>query len=194
VPLFGFSFFLSSSGLFVLAVLDGTVLFYLPLAVDAVVILLTARRPEFFWLYPLIGVGGSLIGAAVTYWIGKKAGENGLTRFVRPDRLKRMRKRVDDTGAYALALPALLPPPFPYTPFVLTAGALNVDRARFFATLAAVRVSRFFALSILALIYGRQIVGWMKSETFRYAVSALAAVAIVGTAVTIYRIATAGRK
>jgi membrane protein YqaA with SNARE-associated domain len=191
VPFFGF--FLSSSGLFALGVLDATILFYLPLAIDTTVVLLAARNPDLFWMYPLVATAGSLVGAGLTYWMGQKAGETGLTRFVAVDTLTRLKRRVDENGAYVLAMPALFPPPFPYTPFVLTAGALEVDRPRFFATLAAARVTRFFAASVLALFYGRQIVAWMKSETFRYAVGALAAVAIVGTAVTIYRIARGRR-
>ena len=174
-----------------LGALDATALFYLPLAIDAVVILLTARQPQLFWMYPLVGTAGSLLGAGLTYWMGKKAGESGLTRFVPAHRLKSLKRSVANKGAFAFAMPALLPPPFPYTPFILTAGALNVDRIRFFVALAAARVTRFLVTALLALMYGRQIMAWMKSPTFRYAVGGLAAVAIVGTALTIYRIARA---
>ena len=38
-------------------------------------LLVSARRPELFWLYALLATLGSVIGAAGTFWIGKKAGD-----------------------------------------------------------------------------------------------------------------------
>lgn len=72
---------------------------------------------------------------------------------------------------------------------MLVGGALKVDPARFFSTLAVARFARFAAETLLALAYGRQIVEWMRSEMFRYAVAALTVVAITGTTVSIYQIA-----
>src|SRR3954471_23906739 len=118
--------FLSWWGAFLLGALDSSMLFFLPLGIDAVVIYLTARNHDLFWAYPLLATLGSMSGAAVTYWIGMKAGEHGLERFVSGKRLERMRRKVKDSGAIALALPALMPPPFPLTPFILTCGALAV--------------------------------------------------------------------
>ena len=72
--------------------------------------------------------------------IGRKIGEHGLTRFVPARRLERVKRRVQKSGAIALALPGLIPPPFPYTPFILTSGALDVDPVRFLGALAVVRL------------------------------------------------------
>ena len=60
-----------------------------------------------------------------------------------------------DSGAITLALPALLPPPFPLTPFILTCGALKVNPWRFFGTFATVRLLRFGGEALLARVYGR---------------------------------------
>jgi hypothetical protein len=67
-------------------------------------------------------------GAAVTYAIGVKIGEKGLTRFVSERRLDRLRARVKEIGAITLGITAAMPPPFPLTAFVLTSGALEVGR------------------------------------------------------------------
>jgi membrane protein YqaA with SNARE-associated domain len=176
-----FGYFLSPLGLLILSALDTSMLFFLPFAVDAAVILLTARKPEWMLLYAALATAGSIVGAAGTFWIGRRAGEHGLERFVSRGRLARVKRQVGDRGAIALAVPSLVPPPFPFTPFILACGALDVSRTRFFATLAAMRMLRFTAEGWLASVYGRQILTWMKSTTFQAIVMALAVVAVAGT-------------
>ena len=79
------------------------------------------------------------------------------------------------------AVPALLPPPFPFTPFILTCGALDVDRWRFFGTLAAVRMIRFSVEALLALAYGQGLLSVMQSDAFRIVIVGFIVVALVGT-------------
>src|SRR3954447_6931174 len=112
-----FAFFLTWWGAYVLAALDASMVFFLPFGIDAVVIYLSARNGMLFWLYPLLATAGSLTGAAITYWIGRKGGEMGLERLIQGRPLERFRRRVQNGGAGALAVPALLPPPFPLAPF-----------------------------------------------------------------------------
>ena len=179
-----FSFFLTWWGAFVIAALDATMLFFLPFGVDGVVIYLAARDEGLFWLYPVLATLGSLTGAATTYWIGKKIGEVGLERYVPERRLARVRWRVRDSGAIAMAIPALMPPPFPLTPFILTCGALKVNPWRFFALFGAMRLLRFGTGALLALVYGRGILRVLQSDTFQMVIGAFIVVAIVGTVVS----------
>src|SRR3954463_2248454 len=88
-------YFLTIPGIVAMGALDASMVFFLPLGIDFVVILMTARKPELFWLYPVLATIGSLIGAAGTFWVGKKAGEKGLARFVKPKRLERVKARVN---------------------------------------------------------------------------------------------------
>jgi membrane protein YqaA with SNARE-associated domain len=179
-----FGFFLSWWGTYFIAALDASMVFFLPFGVDAVVIFLAARNEHLFWLYPLLATAGSTTGAAVTYWIGKKIGDVGLHRFVPARRLERLQCRVREAGAVAIALPALLPPPFPLTPFVLTCGALQVDPWRFFTTFAGIRLLRFGAEAGLAALYGRGVLRVLQSDTFQNIVVGFIVVAIVGTTVS----------
>jgi membrane protein YqaA with SNARE-associated domain len=114
--------------------------FFLPLGIDFVLILLAARKPDVFWLYAILATIGSVLGAAGTFWIGRQVGEHGLSRFVKTSRLKRVQERVSDSAAISVAALAIIPPPFPYTAFVLTSGAARepVDVP---VTLAGVRAS-----------------------------------------------------
>src|SRR5687768_8718142 len=102
----GLRFFLTWWGAFVLGLLDASLLFFLPFGIDALVIYLSARDRELFWLYPVLATAGSVAGAAITFWIGKKAGDVGLERFVPARRLERLRARVRHSGAVAVAVPA----------------------------------------------------------------------------------------
>ncbi len=171
-------------GPLLLGALDSTLLFFMPFGIDALVIYLTARNAQFFWLSALLATVGSVIGAAVTFWIGRKAGEVGLERLVPPGRLQRVKDRVRNSGAVAIAVPALLPPPFPLTPFILASGALEVNPVRFFATFAAVRLFRFGAEAALARVYGTGLLAILESPTFQSIVAGFVVVALLGTAIS----------
>jgi membrane protein YqaA with SNARE-associated domain len=183
-------YFLTPPGLVVLAALDSSLIFFLPLGIDFAVIILAAKTPGLFWLYAILATVGSVIGAAVTFWIGHEVGEHGLSKLIKPSRLSRVQERVGQSAAVTVAALAIIPPPFPFTAFVLTSGAWRVKAWTFFMTLAGVRALRFAAESGLAAYYGRGILVWMRSTTFTVAVGALTAVAIIGTivsAVALYR-------
>ena len=179
-----FGVFLTWWGLFVLGALDASLVFFMPFGVDAIVIYLAARDENLFWIYPLLATAGSVLGAATTFWIGHKAGEVGLDRLVSRRHLDRLRCRVRDKGAIALAVPAIIPPPFPLTPLVLTCGALKVDPTRFFVTFAAMRLLRFSIGAALARIYGRGILRVLESDQFRMVVVGFIVLAVLGTIIS----------
>lgn len=183
-------YFLTPAGVLLMGVLDSSLVFFLPLGIDFVVILLAARKPELFWLYALLATMGSVIGSALTFWLGRKVGEVGLERLIKPSRLKRVQERVGQSAAVTVGALAIIPPPFPFTAFVLTSGACKVNAWTFLVTLAGVRALRFGAESGLAAYYGRGIIAWMKSPTFTVVVGIMTGMAIVGTlisAVAVYR-------
>jgi membrane protein YqaA with SNARE-associated domain len=183
-------YFLTPAGLVLLAAFDSSMVFFLPLGIDFVVILLAARKPELFWMYAVLATIGSIAGAAGTFWIGRKVGEHGLSRFVKASRLKRVQERVGNSAAVTVGALAIIPPPFPFTAFVLTCGAAHVNAWTFFVTLGAVRTVRFLAEGALAAHYGKGIIGWMQSTTFTVIVGSMAAIAVIGTivsAIALYR-------
>jgi membrane protein DedA with SNARE-associated domain len=127
---------------------------------------------------------GSVCGAAVTYYIGQQIGEAGLEHFVSKTQLDRVHQRIDDKGAITLAALNLIPPPFPFTACILVAGALKLSPPRFFITLGLTRLLRFGGEAVLAHIYGRRIIRWLRSDIVEYVGIALLAVAIIGSAIT----------
>jgi len=180
--------FASPLGIIVLAALDSTLFFSLPFGIDAVVIILAARMHDTAWVVPLLASLGSVAGAALTFWMGRKIGDAGLERMVDAKRLGRVRKKINESGAIALAALDLIPPPFPFTPFVLAAGALDVRPTLFFSTLVTCRLFRFGVEAYLAALYGQRILSWLDSDTFRDIVFGCIVLAVVLTVWSIIKL------
>jgi membrane protein YqaA with SNARE-associated domain len=187
------STFASPAGIFVLAALDSTLFFSVPFGLDAAIIIQAARSATLAWTVPLIATAGSVVGAILTFWMGRKIGDAGLERFVPKKRLDRVRARLKSSGAIALGIVCLIPPPFPFTPFVLAAGALEVKPSVFFSTLVITRLARFGIEALLAAIYGRQILSWLESDLFNNIIAALVGVAVLLSGWSIYQLVRSSR-
>jgi membrane protein YqaA with SNARE-associated domain len=181
--------FASPVGVVILGALDSTVFFSLPLGIDTAVVILAARMRDVWWIVPLLATAGSVAGAAISFWMGVVIGEKGLDRYVPPKRLKKVRAKIKDSGAIALAVLDLIPPPFPFTPFVLAAGALEVSAWLFFVTLAACRLLRFGVEAALARTYGRRIIAMLDSDLFHDIVFFFMVLALVLTVLSLVRLA-----
>jgi membrane protein YqaA with SNARE-associated domain len=179
-----FVFFLSWWGALLLSFLDSTLLFVIPFGNDALLIYLAARTPELFWLYALLMTIGSVGGVWLTYRIGQKAGDEGLPRLVSPNHLDRLKERANDAGAGTVAIAAVLPPPFPLTPFVLTCGALHVNRTRLLVLFAVMRLLRFGTVATVARWYGTGVLKILHSTVVERVVIGLIVVAIAGTVIS----------
>lgn len=175
-------YFLTPGGLVLMAALDSSLVFFLPLGIDFAVIVLSAREPARFWVYAVLATLGSVVGAGVTFWIGRRVGHRGLEKLVKPSRLRRVEERVGHGAGISVGALAVIPPPFPFTAFVLATGALRASPWSFFTTLAVVRLVRFMAEGALAARYGRRILTWMESTVFEVVVGVLIVLAIAGTA------------
>jgi membrane protein YqaA with SNARE-associated domain len=102
----------------ILAALNSSVLPTLG-GVDALTILLAARHPELWPYYAMCSTAGSLSGASLAY---RLAALGVLHRLIKGAVFDRVTAFVKHFGSLALALAALLPPPFPTSAFVLSAG------------------------------------------------------------------------
>ncbi len=76
---------------------------------------------------------------------------------------------------------SIAPPPFPFTPVIVAAAALQYPRKRMLAVVGAARMVRFTALGVMALMVGRQILQWGKSPIVEDFVIALIVIAVAGS-------------
>jgi membrane protein YqaA with SNARE-associated domain len=171
-------------GLIGMGVLDSSILF-LPFGNDFLIVLLTARNPDRFWLYALAATAGSLVGCTITDALSRKIGEVGIEKMVNPDRLNSVQARLKKHTFWALGLAALMPPPFPFTIFLIASSALQISRWRVLSAVGAGRFVRFVALSLLARKFGTQIIRLSERDEVQYFVIVFAAIAVIGSALSV---------
>lgn len=191
--IFYFFLHLGFFGLILLGALDSSFLM-LPFANDIAVVVLVSLHHERLLLYVAGATAGSLAGCYVMYLIGRKGGESFLQAHISPQRFEVMRARIAKRGPIVMALPALIPPPFPFTAWVLAAGALDVPRGKFMTTLATARFVRFLAEGIFALFVGRAVVHWVRTPFFQHFIEVLVVVAIAASAWSLYRLFKTSRR
>ena len=131
-------------GLFLLSVLDSSFLF-LPFGNDVLLLaLVSSERTRFTWiLYVLVSTIGSLIGVFLIDVIMRKTGEKGLERFIGLKRLENLKQKIENKAGITVFVSTLIPPPFPFTPVVMTASALQCPRSKLFGAVLAGRLIRF---------------------------------------------------
>ncbi len=148
---------LGGVGLILLGLADNSVV-PLPGSMDVLTILLAARHKHLWWYYAFMATVGAVIGGYITYGLARKGGKEAFERKLSKSRADKIFKRFEKWGFFAVAVPAILPPPFPIVPFLLAAGAMQYSRQKFVGALALGRGVRFTILAGLGAIYGRHIV------------------------------------
>ncbi len=169
---------LGGPGLLLLGIADSSVI---PLtgSMDVLTILLAAHRREWWPYYAVMATIGLMAGSYITYSLASKGGKQALERRMSCDRVNKIYKKFEEHGFLAVMVPALLPPPFPFVPFLLAAGAMQYSRKKFLGALALGRGIRFSILALLGAIYGRHIVRFF-SQYYKPTLAILAVLVAVG--------------
>lgn len=180
-----FFFSLGGFGLLLLGVLDSSFLF-MPLGNDLLVIALTAAHRQRMVYYVAMATVGSVIGVDFTRWVSAKGGQKGIEGEHKSRRIAYVERKVHEHGGIAIATAALMPPPFPFTPFIIVAAALQYPRRKMLAIIAGCRALRFAVDGTLALIFGRRIIRMAQSPYVQGFIIALVVISMVGSALSIY--------
>ena len=176
---------LNGFGLFILGVLDSSFLF-LPFGNDLLLVTMTAREHARLPYLAIMATTGSLLGCLITDVISRKGGEAGLERKFSRRRLEYVRKKITKNAGSALGVAALMPPPFPFTPFVAAAAALQYPRKRLLLIVGLCRLGRFFTEGLLAVLVGKKILRWAQSPAMYYTVLGILVLSLVGTGFSLY--------
>jgi membrane protein YqaA with SNARE-associated domain len=139
-------------GLFGIALLDSA-LIPLPGGPDAVMILLSTARPAWMPFYALAGTLGSVVGCVILYYISMKAGNRALNRFS-PEKRARVKELIDKYDVLSVLVASVLPPPFPFKLFVVSAGVFRLSLMRFAVAIGIGRAFRFLLEGYLAVRFG----------------------------------------
>ncbi len=125
----------------------------LPGGPDSVMIILSANNPALMPLYALAATAGSAIGCTLLYLAARRAGVAALKR-VSVERRNSIENLLGRYDLVAVMVPAVLPPPFPFKPFVLSAGVFKLKTWRFITAVFIGRALRFLIEGWLAIRFG----------------------------------------
>jgi membrane protein YqaA with SNARE-associated domain len=177
VNVIGLPIYFAAPAMIVIGALDSSLL-SLPEINDYLVVGRCFKDPSAAFYFPLFAATGSVIGCNLLYTIVRRGGQAVLRKRFPLQSIKRVERAYERFGFFAIAIPAILPPPLPFKIFVATAGALEYPRWKFLLTVMVARSLRYYVEGILAVYYGRRVLLFMKDN-------GLVIISIVGTLVLI---------
>lgn len=173
-----FALALGAPGVFIISFLDSSFLSF-PEVVDLLIIIAITSQKQRIIYYPLLATLGSIGGCFALYLVGRKGGEAFLRRRFHEKHVDRALAVFQRHGLLSIVVPSLLPPPFPFKPFVLVAGVAEIRVRDFLLAVALGRGIRYFGEGLLAFFYGELAARFLR-ENARSASLAFAAVILVG--------------
>jgi len=170
-------------GLLVLGIADNSIV---PLtgSMDVLTIWLAARHREPWPYYAFMATLGAVLGGFITYYLARKGGQGTLERKLSKRRAQQVERAFERWGFLAVALPALLPPPFPFVPFLVAAGAMQYSWKKFLAALTLGRAARYTIAAALGFHYGTHVLRFFR-HYYKPALAILIGLAVIGTVTTI---------
>src|SRR3984885_13267714 len=170
-------------GLVVLGIADNSII---PLtgSMDVLCIWLAARHREPWPYYAAMATLGAVIGGYITYALAPQGGKETMERKLSKRRAKKVSLTFERWGFGAVAIPALLPPPFPFVPFLVAAGAMQYSRAKFLGALTLGRGIRYSIAAFLGFHYGVHILRFF-SHYYKPAMAILIGLAVIGAVLSI---------
>lgn len=173
-------------GLFVITLLDSAFL-PIPGGPDAAMIILSARTPAWMPVYALVATIGSTIGCVLLYLGARRAGLSALKR-VSAERRERIENLLGRYDMLAVMVPAVLPPPFPFKPFILGAGVFKLKIIRFCIAIFIGRAIRFLLEGWIAIKLGEKEAGEFIARHGLKVLIAVGIILLVSLAFKFYRL------
>lgn len=144
-------------GIFLVSIVDSS---FVPLPVpgvtDILLVVFAAQKSNWILLV-FLATAGSALGGYLSYQVGHAGGMQFLEKHVPARIFKRVCAWMEKHAILAIALPAVLPPPMPLSPFVLAAGALKMSQKKFLTIFTVSRGARHAFAVWLGISYGRHV-------------------------------------
>lgn len=139
-----------------------------------------------FWIYAVLGALGAAVGALIPFYIGRAGGELVLTRRIQPDKYEKMRASFDRHHWFAVMVPAIMPPPFPFKLFAFGAGVFNMRVLPYMAAVFVGRTIHYLVTALLVVLYGPEIMNLILHGFTQHMPLMLLAAAVVTAGFLIY--------
>jgi membrane protein YqaA with SNARE-associated domain len=143
--------------LFVVSFLDSAAVFLPP---EPLLIAMSIARPNLAILYAAIATVSSVLGAAITYYVGRLGGRPLAERFVKLERIETAEDFFQDHGTITTGVAAFTPVPYPV--FALAAGISHLGIWRFVLASLTGRGARFFGMGLAVYFFGPAIQQFLK--------------------------------
>ena len=173
-----FALALGGPGLFLIAFLDSSFLSF-PEVVDVVIVVAVTAEKQRIIYYPLLATLGSIAGCFALYLVGAKGGEALVRKRMHARHVDRALAVFQRHGLLTIIVPSLLPPPFPFKPFVLAAGIAGIRPLDFLIAVALGRGLRYYGEALLAFFYGERASRFLRDNAGTVSLG-VAAVILVG--------------
>jgi membrane protein YqaA with SNARE-associated domain len=168
-------------GLFAIAFLDSFAI-PMPAGVDAALLVLTVShetaRVSWMLLYASMAVLGSTLGCVALYLISRRAGHRALDRFSEKKR-KRVMELLEKYDVFSVLVASLMPPPFPFKLFVVSAGVFRLSLLRFTVAIAVGRAVRYLLEGYLAVRFGDEAINIIQKYSTPISLAAIAVIVLV---------------
>ena len=175
-------------GLFVVAFFDSSLL-SLPEINDVLLIYCGTQFSDKAYYYAFMTVLGSALGASLLYWLARWKGYGFLKNKFSDGKIDSVFKLFRRYGALAVAVPAILPPPFPFKMFVLSSGVLGLPYSRFLVAILLGRSFRYFGEAFLAVRYGEIAITYLRENATGVLIGTLLVLGVgLGTYALIQRV------
>jgi membrane protein YqaA with SNARE-associated domain len=192
-----FFFHLGLFGLVLISTVDSS---FVPLPIpgvtDILIILYTANHANVV-LVVLLATIGSALGGLISHAVGQAGGMAFLESHVSKRFLAPMKRWVETHAILSVALPAILPPPIPLSPFVLLAGAVHMQRRKFMIAFTTSRFARHCIAAWLGIHYGKQVLRLWNQFSARWAVTILIvfwSLTVIFTTIGIWKLVQTSRR
>jgi membrane protein YqaA with SNARE-associated domain len=170
---------LGGPGLILLGLADNS-LIPLPGSTDVATIVLAAHHRQPWFYYSIMATTGAVLGGYLTYRMARKGGKEAVNKKFSQRKAKRVYAIFERWGFASVAIPAILPPPFPIVPMLLAAGAMQYPTKKFLAALTVGRGIRYAILGYLGAHYGRGILKFFGEYYWPVLITLIALSVITG--------------
>jgi len=164
-------------GVGVLAAIDAS---SLAIPMDLIIAGYVWNNRKLFWLYPILAGIGAAVGALVPFYIGRAGGELVLLKRMDHSKYDQMRARFVRHRWFAVAVPAAMPPPFPFKLFAFGAGVFDMRVLPYAIAVLVGRIIHYEVTAALVFYFGPEIMdvlthGFRRHEVLIASITALLA-------------------
>lgn len=146
-------------GLFIVSFLESS---FFPIPPDVFLLPIAIANPSNAWFLALVVTVGSVLGAILGWWIGKKLGRPILLKFISEEKIQKVEGYFQKYGSMAILVAGFTP--IPYKVFTIFSGVTNMKiRVLVFWSIIG-RGIRFFLEAALVVTLGAKAMPFIEEN------------------------------